>query len=309
MFAFFKNFLNKRRAQKLNAHIAKLETAFTLFQIIETEDIKTEKLVQRLSKDENYADLVSYYRVCVQKIGQHNDTIKSLIFAYNSLLKQYPIPDILENIETCSEDKLLDLMATVNQVYEYVIPNRFEHKKQYDEYKARLQDIIDNYAIIKEQKGLLKNIAEEISNLPDCYIDDESIEKALASAKDLLNKYCSYPKTYYPAPVINQQVIEKHNEQFIARHIKDEIFDDINGRSLDEEQRRAVLCNAKSNLTIAGAGSGKTLTICGKVKCGDFLALRKGKYGTFFGCHNYPRCKHTQQTIEEPRRRIGFYES
>ena len=43
--------------------------------------------------------------------------------------------------------------------------------------------------------------------------------------------------------------------------------------------------------------------------CGDFLVLRKGKYGTFFGCHNYPRCKHTQQTIEEPRRRIGFYDS
>ena len=65
MFAFFKNFLNKRRAQKLNARIAKLETAFTLFQIIEEEDVKTEKLVQRLSGDDNYADLVSRYRVCV----------------------------------------------------------------------------------------------------------------------------------------------------------------------------------------------------------------------------------------------------
>ena len=92
-----------------------------------------------------------------------------------------------------------------------------------------------NYALIKDQKGLLKAIAEEIANLPDCYIDDESIETALASAKALLRKYTSYPKTYYPVPIINQQVIEKHNEQFIARHIKDEIFDDVNGRSLDEE--------------------------------------------------------------------------
>ena len=243
MFEFLKKFFNKRRAQKLNTRIAKLETAFTLFQIIEAEDVKTEKLVQRLSKDENYADLVSRYRVCVQKIEQHNDTIKSLIFAYNSLLKQYPISDILENIESCSEDKLLDLMSTVNQVYEYVIPNCFKHKKQYDEYKTRLQDIVDNYALIKEQKGLLKAINEEIANLPDCYIDDETVETALASAKALLKKYTSYPKTYYSTPIINQQIIEKHNEQFIARHIKDEIFDDVNGRSLDEEQRRAVLCN------------------------------------------------------------------
>lgn len=63
MFEFLKKFLNKRRAQKLNARIAKLETAFTLFQIIEAEEVKTEKLVQRLSQDENYADLVSRYRV------------------------------------------------------------------------------------------------------------------------------------------------------------------------------------------------------------------------------------------------------
>ena len=62
MFEFLKKFFNKRPAQKLNARIAKLETAFTLFQIIEAEDVKTEKLVQRLSKDENYADLVSRYR-------------------------------------------------------------------------------------------------------------------------------------------------------------------------------------------------------------------------------------------------------
>ena len=43
--------------------------------------------------------------------------------------------------------------------------------------------------------------------------------------------------------------------------------------------------------------------------CGDFLVLRKGKYGTFFGCHNYPRCKHKQQNVgTEKRNRIGFYE-
>lgn len=32
-------------------------------------------------------------------------------------------------------------------------------------------------------------------------------------------------------------------------------------------------------------------------ECGDFLVLRKSKYGTFLGCHNYPRCKHTQQAV------------
>ena len=42
-------------------------------------------------------------------------------------------------------------------------------------------------------------------------------------------------------------------------------------------------------------------------ECGDFLVLRKGKYGTFFGCHNYPRCNYTRKDIEtEKRNKIGF---
>ena len=49
-------------------------------------------------------------------------------------------------------------------------------------------------------------------------------------------------------------------------HINDDIFNNINGKSLDKEQNISVLVDSKSNLTIAGAGSGKTLTICGKVK-------------------------------------------
>ena len=30
-------------------------------------------------------------------------------------------------------------------------------------------------------------------------------------------------------------------------------------------------------------------------ECGGFLIRRKGKYGKFYGCTNYPKCKHTEQ--------------
>jgi DNA helicase IV len=43
-------------------------------------------------------------------------------------------------------------------------------------------------------------------------------------------------------------------------------FDDIEGKKLDEQQRTAVITDEYSNLIIAGAGSGKTLTILAKVK-------------------------------------------
>ena len=44
-----------------------------------------------------------------------------------------------------------------------------------------------------------------------------------------------------------------------------QIFDNINGYSLDKEQRKAIVSN-KNTLVVAGAGSGKTLTIIGKIK-------------------------------------------
>ena len=44
------------------------------------------------------------------------------------------------------------------------------------------------------------------------------------------------------------------------------LLDDINGHSLDYNQRVAVITNEDNNLVIAGAGSGKTLTIIGKIR-------------------------------------------
>ena len=43
------------------------------------------------------------------------------------------------------------------------------------------------------------------------------------------------------------------------------ILDNVNGYELDEEQKKAVKSSAKYNMIIAGAGSGKTLTMIGKI--------------------------------------------
>ena len=56
--------------------------------------------------------------------------------------------------------------------------------------------------------------------------------------------------------------MNKNNKNLLS----DSFFDDINGHSLDIYQRKIVIDNSKSLLVVAGAGSGKTLTICGKVK-------------------------------------------
>lgn len=266
MFKFLINLLNKNKAKKIIVDIDKIETYFTLFSIINFNEDKNVKLIRSLSKDDLYADIVSRYNVCIQKIENHNKEIRSLSFAYNSLIETYPVSDILDNILLNSKEKIEEIYATIKRVYAYVIPDSFGRKEEYDSYKRSIEEIIHDYEIIKEQKTLILSIGHEIENLPDSYIDSENISNVLDNALKGIEKYNTYKHKYYQIPVVNADTIEKHNEKFIARHLEDTIFDNVNGKSLDVEQRRTILCNSKSNLTIAGAGSGKTLTICGKVK-------------------------------------------
>lgn len=63
-------------------------------------------------------------------------------------------------------------------------------------------------------------------------------------------------------------IIGKTNSDFIESELKKykTYFDDIEGKSLDQQQRKAIIIDEDNNIVIAGAGSGKTTTIAGKVK-------------------------------------------
>ena len=63
-------------------------------------------------------------------------------------------------------------------------------------------------------------------------------------------------------------IIESRNNAFIKKELKNtnELLSDIEGKSLDTQQREAILIDEDNQLVIAGAGSGKTITIAGKVK-------------------------------------------
>lgn len=74
-------------------------------------------------------------------------------------------------------------------------------------------------------------------------------------------------------------VFRGHNEAYVARHLREEreyldnILREVDPAILlDEEQRRAVLCDEDHMLVIAGAGTGKTTTVAAKVK---YLVERK----------------------------------
>lgn len=61
---------------------------------------------------------------------------------------------------------------------------------------------------------------------------------------------------------------KRHNHRFMERELVRHagLLDDIDGRTLEPDQRRAVVSNEDNELVVAGAGSGKTLTIVAKVR-------------------------------------------
>jgi len=64
-----------------------------------------------------------------------------------------------------------------------------------------------------------------------------------------------------------EQIVRTRNIEFIEEEIlrfKD-LFDNIESYPLTENQRKAIVVDEKSNLIVAGAGTGKTSTIIGKV--------------------------------------------
>ena len=68
--------------------------------------------------------------------------------------------------------------------------------------------------------------------------------------------------------------INRLNKKYIKKELKmsDYILSNINGYSLDKEQRIAVITDECANLIVAGAGSGKSLTMVGKIR---YLIERK----------------------------------
>lgn len=128
------------------------------------------------------------------------------------------------------------------------------------------EDLTLNLAEIRRQyKNKLK--AWDLLNIKvDLYIDVKKRNWITEQLMRLMPKKGVANFYEFPTEEQIELSVEKHNVEFVEKHLKDSIFDNISGVVLDEDQRKAILCDERSNLVVAGAGSGKTLTICGKLK-------------------------------------------
>ena len=138
----------------------------------------------------------------------------------------------------------------------------FESK--FSELKENFQELLRQYNFREETYRKLA----EVKSTSDLFFDKATGTCWLATIQEGLDQTNKSTKVYYDFPTIKEfrEAMRQCNERYIASRLGDELLDDINGHSLSQEQRRAVVCEDDNNLVIAAAGSGKTLTICGRVR-------------------------------------------
>ena len=190
---------------------------------------------------------------------KHNKKFNEIING----IKGFNIQDVLVNPDKYDRNKLNEYYSVACLISEFKIV-----EKDLTEFKDNVFDTYSNIDKICEQKVLydsLNQLFSKETRLP--YIDSRQRESMLDEYDDLINKFKDYSKVYYDYMTFTnfKEKLDAHNQIFISANISKPLFDDINGRSLDNEQRESVLTDELSTLVVAGAGSGKTLTICGKV--------------------------------------------
>jgi len=158
------------------------------------------------------------------------------------------------------------------------IRKKNEKIKAQIEKERLLKEQTENAPTFQQLVSDMKNLVTIITSNPQYYLtaDKRIAIKSLIEITlekivpfHIKNSYYGYPEydTLKIAQVDILTKLQKLNEIFIKETLEKhkELFDNIDGKSLDKQQRVAIVTDELHNLIIAGAGSGKTLTILGKV--------------------------------------------
>ena len=135
-----------------------------------------------------------------------------------------------------------------------------------------LDKVDDYYSDLEKLRGSNFYVTYlEKDNLKDRYKSTFDFVDELASEIDLAGKFAEFYEDYNSLDVIVTYRNRKYVEAELDKHKA--FFDDVDGKSLDKNQRLAVVKNEQNSQIIAGAGCGKTLTVNAKVR---YLIEKKG---------------------------------
>ena len=180
----------------------------------------------------------------------------------------------------------LDFDSRIDEFNQRII-NR--EKKQilnsFNQYLDSQKDVINDDVKLSFKSKYTKEYFDFYDDLDFDSRIDEFNKKILADKKDEIlslfpDKYISHSEIKEIQIKNNlkfniDDFITEHNDNFIKRQLKtdQDYFDNFLGKSLDKNQRIAVLTDDDATQIVAGAGTGKTLTIQAKVK---YLLDKKG---------------------------------
>ena len=221
-------------------------------------------------------------KVLEQNIDNINGQISIFNTEYANILKHF----IPESEENAFVEKWHSFYSDVSKYHLSKRNTAFAGIQQFKEtYKHLHKSISESNAEIK-RKEIVKKLSEQISaffaelseiinqyvtHKEEIWFEEKWHELSLQISKtnvresDVEHAEVDRFKTVYGSL---HNYFNNANENYIrSESIKhDDLFSNIDGKSLDEQQRTAVITDEDRILVLAGAGSGKTLTIAAKVK-------------------------------------------
>mgnify|MGYP003624277061 CR=1 FL=1 len=190
---------------------------------------------------------------------------------------------------------IIFFLIVVYSIYQYkkwsvkkrLEAEKFERERQE---KKRIRLELEEAKRLKEKaivEGLYQNVLSankkfaKFISFKDGYFNNNKLSLWKASIYSLYNKLAKYDidtlkldnsivsdikqlRNNYDK---GESTRASYNKRFIEKELNecDTLFSNIEGQSLDDQQRLAVIKDEDNNLVIAGAGSGKTTTVAGKV--------------------------------------------
>ncbi len=182
---------------------------------------------------------------------------KALLWHYVEVRSHHRVDSLACLGEQAAQELAADLYRFVNRhLFELVA----SHADQLGEVDIRLR------AITEDQRQYLAHadLARAIADVPG--------SAAAALSHPLFDPEMMPPglKAALPASLVfltDANVRHRYNDEFVGAELSRyrRFFDDLDGRSLSDQQREACIRLEDNNLLVASAGSGKSATMVGKV--------------------------------------------
>ena len=232
----------------------------------------------------NYDDIIT--RLNVEFFFKDNYEI---ILWGASLNKVNPFYFIKDEEKETYKSSIQKIYSNLTKVKQYCVKKHIFSDDKLD----LMEDAIRNYENIDDLvirwnvsyylNAVVKKFAKIGEYAPDNYFSHNWKEKLLLWHKNAIPKVKKFKEDYaeyisskdekffekfYNKPQTFEMDTKQANELYINQELNDnsDLFDDLDGKSLDSQQRNAIVVDEDAVRVIAGAGSGKTFTIQGKVR-------------------------------------------